>query len=411
MYLTISKRFEISLSYRYYQKRWPQEKNQAYYGRATGGGHGYGGNFAAYFVFAGRPDARTGMVINVATIKDRVNRLLADRYDHKFLNVDHHGFASTVPTPENVARLLWQEATPLFADQDAELAAVHVDVSPHDAATAYADGRVERHYGIEFSAARRTWSPRLTDEENVRLFGAAASPNGHGHHYLLRATVAGTPDEESGMIVAPSESEAAMRAMFMLLDHRNLTMDVPELDGLPLTTESLGNFIYERLANRIPVTRIRLWENPYFYTECDQSGMFVMGVRSDFRAAHRLHAPLLSDEENRQIYGKCNNPAGHGHRYVVEAAIDGPLDELSGTLFPLEDLAAGMQKVLALWDYKHLQTDTEEFQEHPSTGENIAILLWPKVEDALGRSLYRLRLWETPNNRFTLRRNGPDEEV
>lgn len=407
MYLTISKKFEISLSYRYWQNSWTAAQNEAFYGPKVGTKHGYGGNANVYFAFNGTVDPDSGMVINVVDVKRRVGELLAERYDHKYLNVDTPPFDRIVPTPENMALQLFEDAKPLFIDEEASLVAVHLELSPFECATAYATGQVERGYGMEFSAARRTWAPKLTEEENKRLFGVAAAESGHGHYYYVRAMVSGEPDEESGMIVPPEETDKAMRSLHRLLDHRNLSVDVPELDGLPLTTESLSNFMFERLRNRIPVARMRLWENPYFYTDCLPTGYFVMGVRSEFRAAHRLHSPRLSDERNRQIYGKCNNPAGHGHRYIVEAAIDGLLDEESGTLFPLEDLMDGLRKGIGPWDYVHLEEDTDDFTEMPSTGENIVNVLWPKVEDGLGRSLYRLRLWETPNNRFTLRRETP----
>ncbi len=405
MYLTISKKFEISLSYRHFQPGWTQQENEQFFGQAAGGKHGYGGNFEAYFVFHGDVDDKNGMVINVTVIKDRIKKLLSERYDHKYLNVDTKPFDIIVPTPENVARHLLADAAPLFKNEAADLVAVHLIVSPEERATVIADGRVERHYGLQFSAARRTWSPHLTEQENKRLFGSAADESGHGHHYYLRATVYGEVDTKNGMIVAPSESQKALGSLHKLLDHRNLNSDVPELKKVAITTESLASFIFERLSNRLPIQRIRLWENPWFYAECLKDGRLVMGMRSEFRAAHRLHSPKLSDAENKEVYGKCNNPAGHGHRYIVEPAIDGEIDEQSGTLFPLTDLMAGVDKGLEPWAWKHLDEDTDDFNDAPSTGENIVIMLWPRVEDGIGKSLYRLRLWETPNNRFTLRRN------
>jgi len=406
MYLTISKKFELSLSYRWHNPGWSDEQNRSFFGELNGGPHGLGGNFTAYFVFTGDVDRDTGMVINVTIIKERINALLARRYDHRYLNIDTPPFDRIVPSPEHVAMHLLEDARPLFAGEPADLVACHLDISPFDGATAFVNGRVERHLGLEFSAARRTWSPHLSEEENTRLFGIAASPSGHGHYYYLRATLAGDINRESGMIAPPADTQKAMRSLHKLLDHRNLNVDVPELDGIPMTTESLAGFIYERLRNRVPVDRIRLWENPYFYTECLGLTEYLMGIRSSFRAAHRLHSPALSDDDNRAVYGKCDNPAGHGHRYIVEATVDGTLDEQSGTLFPLDDLLRGVDEALAPWKNRHLDLDTDDFADRPSTGENIVEVLWPRIEDRQARPLYRLRLWETPNNRFTLRR-GP----
>jgi 6-pyruvoyltetrahydropterin/6-carboxytetrahydropterin synthase len=123
-----------------------------------------------------------------------------------------------------------------------------------------------------------------------------------------------------------------------------------------------------------------------------------------FHAAHRLHAPNLSESENVELYGKCNNPRGHGHRYLTEATIGGPYDDKSGTLYNFVSFRDGVERALLPWQDKHLDRETEEFRQTPSTGENIVRALWPKFDSQLEQRLVRLRLWETPNNRFTLRR-------
>ena len=134
-----------------------------------------------------------------------------------------------------------------------------------------------------------------------------------------------------------------------------------------------------------------------------------MGIGSDFHAAHRLHSPSLSDGANLDTYGKCNNPSGHGHLYRVECTISGDVDKRSGTLYNLGDFNRALESVLDQWNYKHLDMDTNDFKDKITTGENIIRVLWSKLSGSLGDNLYRLRLWETPNNRFTLRRTIEDE--
>ena len=131
--------------------------------------------------------------------------------------------------------------------------------------------------------------------------------------------------------------------------------------------------------------------------------MFFLGLRRAFSAAHRLHAPALSAAENADLYGKCNNPRGHGHRYLTEATIGGSYDMRSGTLYNFIDLVAGIETSLAPWQDRHLDLETDEFRDQPSTGENIVRALWLKMNAQFRDRLARLRLWETPNNRFTLR--------
>jgi 6-pyruvoyltetrahydropterin/6-carboxytetrahydropterin synthase len=129
-----------------------------------------------------------------------------------------------------------------------------------------------------------------------------------------------------------------------------------------------------------------------------------LGMREPFSAAHRLHLPSFSDAQNAELFGKCNNPRGHGHRYVAEATIGGEYDERSGALANFEELRDALKQSLAPWRDKHLDLETEEFRDRPSTGENIVRALWPRIDNALQQRVVRLRLWETDNNRFTLRR-------
>ena len=405
MYLTVSKRFEFSASVRPYRADWSDNENRLYFGPGSSAIHGYGNNYTAYFVFHGPVDQRTGMLVDLAVIKPRILDLLARRYDHKFINADTSPFDRIPPTPENLAMHLLQEASSLFNDLTARPVVCHLEVTPETGATAYADGRVEREYWIEFSAARRTFSPHLTDAENAKLFGVASSPMGHGHNYRLSAACAGKVVPDAGQIISYDKSNAALEALRLMLDHRNLNVEVPQLVGSPITTECLTLFAWQQLRAGLSVSRVRLYETAHFFAEYHANGQSLLGYELPLHAAHRLHSHSLTEIENRTIYGKCNNPAGHGHRYRVEATVGGSLDERSGTLFNLRDLHDGLSQALEPWQYKHLDLETSNFADRSSTGENICHALWPRLNNSLNNSLARLRLWETPNNRFTLRKN------
>lgn len=402
--LSISKRFDFSSSHRLVVPGWSDEKNRAFFGKESLGAFGHGHNFIAYFGFNGPVDAATGMMINVTVIKARIKALLDRRFDHKFLNTDTPPFDELNPTAENLARQLLEEVKPLFDKETAKPVVCHLVESPTRAATAYADGAVERHLHIDFSAARRTFSPLLTEAENNVLFGIAASPSGHGHHYRLRVTLSGEPDPRHGTIFPEQEGERILRDLHALLDHKNLTLDIPRFKTVPNTTEVLARFIYEQLVGKMPVSRVRLDENDRFFVEYTRDAQTYMSVSSEFFAAHRLHSRLLSDDENLAVYNICNNPSGHGHHYRVECTVAGALDERSGTVYDLGKLNDILEDVLEPWNYKHLDMETEAFRDIPSTGENIVHALRDKLEDRLELGLHRLRLWETVNNRFTLRR-------
>lgn len=405
MYLTISKRFELSSSARLYDRNRDDKSNYAIYGPASRGVHGHGYNYVAGFIFHGPVDNRTGMMLNISLIKERIIKLIENRYDHKFLNLDTPPFTEIVPTPENLARQLLADATPLFEDQPARPVACHFRDTSHSGAIAYADGRIERILGLDFSAARRTFSPHLTEKENRELFGPSAAVSGHGHNYRLFVTLGGEFDSDTGVVVPYDEHHNALSALQQELDHKNLNLDVPGFAGLPITTESMARYIRRKLRQTLPVVRVRLDERHDFFAEYLGDDQFRLGAVRSIHAAHRLYSSTMTDEENQITYGKCNNQNGHGHEYRVEATVDGTYDERSGTLYDFVALTGGLDKALDRWAYKRLDLECEEFANIPSTGENIIAQLWPRLDSALNNQLYRARLWETPNNRFTLRRS------
>ena len=405
MHLTVSKRFEFSASHHCRVKGWPPEKNLDFFGDEARGNLGHGHNYTAFFAFTGPVDTQTGILVNLGEAKNKLTSLLESRYDHKYLNVDTPYFEKEVPTVENIAGYLLKDAVELFENRPSRPAVCHLVESKDNSATSFAEGQIERDFSFEFSAARRTYSPHLSEEENSRLFGISASPSGHGHNYQVRVTVGNQLDRITGTVVAPRKSWEAIHRLKNELDHRNLNCDVPGLKDLPITTETLTRYVWDRLERDLPLCRVKLFENADFFIEFHGQDRFLMGIAQEFRAAHRLHSSHLTEAENQSLYGKCNHPKGHGHSYRVECTISGGLDGRSGILFDLMKFSQILKSAISGWDYKHLELETEEFKNIPSTGENIVQVQWQKLLPELGERLYRIRLWETPNNRFTLRKS------
>jgi len=400
MLLTVSKRLEFSASRRLFVKEWSAAENLAAFGPETSARYGTGRNYVAYFVFSGTVDPATGMLMNISEIKERVGQVLHDGFDHKFLNEDNPVFAGVPPTAENVARELFAAAAPLFKDGQAELVACHLSESNDRSATFYRNGLSEVNYWFDFSAARQTMSPQLTGAENDMLFGAAASPFGHGHNYRVRLTIAAT----GGALRNNEQISRCLSTLRRELDHKNLNREVPGLTNQPITTETLARYLHRRSAESLPVARVRLHERSDFFAEYWSEGTFFLAFQAPFSAAHCLMSEQLSAEENVALYGKCNNARGHGHLYLTEATVGGELDERSGALMNFDSLQTGVIGALEPWQNKHLDLEMEEFQHRPSTGENIVQSLWPQIDSRLDGRLVRLRLWETANNRFTLRK-------
>ena len=123
--------------------------------------------------------------------------------------------------------------------------------------------------------------------------------------------------------------------------------------------------------------------------------------RYPFVASHRLHSARFSEEQNQRVYGKCNNPYGHGHNYVVEVAVSGPVDPATGMIANLSDLDAFVEReVIEPFDHKYVNEDVSAFRELVPTTENLCIEIFNRLRNFPKAKLERVRLEETSNNSF-----------
>lgn len=137
--------------------------------------------------------------------------------------------------------------------------------------------------------------------------------------------------------------------------------------------------------------------------------------RYRFSAAHRLHSELLTEEQNREVYGKCNNPYGHGHDYVMDLTIRGDVDAERGRLISIETLDQFVQSVvLKNFDRRNLNLEVSEFATLSPTTEVLSEVIarrlseaWPIAFRGSGARFEKLRIWETRNNIFEVLANEP----
>lgn len=122
--------------------------------------------------------------------------------------------------------------------------------------------------------------------------------------------------------------------------------------------------------------------------------------RLRFNAAHRVHNPALSAEENAAIFGKCNNPNWHGHNYTLDVSVRGPVDERTGYVLDLSAVRDTVtRELIDKVDHKNFNLDVEFMRDVIPTSENIVTAFWRILEPALRPArLTRLVLWETENN-------------
>ncbi len=136
--------------------------------------------------------------------------------------------------------------------------------------------------------------------------------------------------------------------------------------------------------------------------------------RYRFSASHRLHIPGFSDEKNRETYGRCNNPFGHGHNYFVEITVAGPIDPSTGFVVSLPALdALAKREVLDRFDHTHLNSDPVFAGSFVPSTENLAMEMERRIRDAVSLlqpnselRLVGIRIEETGNNSFALPAQG-----
>ena len=134
-----------------------------------------------------------------------------------------------------------------------------------------------------------------------------------------------------------------------------------------------------------------------------------LGRRYRFAASHRLYTPHLSEEENRRVFGKCANPYGHGHNYVVEVSVSGDVDPATGMIANLADLDAFVERqVLDPFDHKSLNEDVPVFRETVPTTENLCLEIFRRLKTFPRARLERIRVEETGNNTFEYAGDHPE---
>ncbi len=134
--------------------------------------------------------------------------------------------------------------------------------------------------------------------------------------------------------------------------------------------------------------------------------MIRLTRRYRISASHRLHTPSLPEGENQRVYGKCNNPFGHGHDYILEVSVKGPVEKSTGRVVNLACLDEFIRQVVVdKFDHRDLNRDVEEFAGAPPTSENLAAVIrnrlcsaWSAAFEGSAATLDRVRIRETRNN-------------
>ena len=262
---------------------------------------------------------------------------------------------------------------------------------------------------LEFCASHRYHNPAWPEQRNHAVFGKCNNPHGHGHNYLLEVTVDGAVDPVTGMVVNLYDLKQVLEKVLVEFDHKNLQEDTPYFTGRIPTTENLAVVLWDRITEHLEgasLTALRLFEEEdlsvdYEGRRVGNAAEVCLTRRYRFAAAHRLHTEALSEPENSRVFGKCNNPNGHGHNYTVEVTVRGQIAPDTGMVTDLDSQDRMVEeRVLRRFDHQHLNFD-EAFAGRTTTGENLVVLLWELLEKAIPTgTLHKIGLIETRDNYF-----------
>jgi 6-pyruvoyltetrahydropterin/6-carboxytetrahydropterin synthase len=224
---------------------------------------GHGHNYVLYVSLEGELD-RFGMVQNLSNVKKVIKQEVTSQLDYGYLNNIWEEFQQTLPTTENIARVIWQRLAP-------HLPLVKIQLFEHpELWTEYYGNDMEASLSIKthFSAAHRLALPDLSLEENAEIYGKCARPNGHGHNYHLEVTVTGEMDERTGMIVDLGDLQQTIDDHVVEpFDHTFLNKDIPYFAEVVPTAENIAIHICQLLKSPIAalgveLDKVKLIESP-----------------------------------------------------------------------------------------------------------------------------------------------------
>ncbi|MEM9507698.1 MAG: 6-carboxytetrahydropterin synthase [Cyanobacteria bacterium P01_E01_bin.35] len=262
MKCTIDRRAQFSASHRYWLPELDEAENKRLFGDCSRfPGHGH--NYVLYVSLAGELD-QYGMVENLSVVKQVIKQEVTSQLNYSYLNDTWSEFQTTLPTTENISRVIWQRLAP-------HLPLVNVRLFEHpELWTDYKGNNMEATLTVKthFSAAHRLAIPSLSFEQNQEIYGKCARPNGHGHNYHLEVTVAGEIDARTGMLVDLGALQNVIdKYVVEPFDHTFLNKDIPYFAEVVPTAENIAVRIADLLRSPIKeigaeLDKIKLIESP-----------------------------------------------------------------------------------------------------------------------------------------------------
>lgn len=213
---------------------------------------------------------------------------------------------------------------------------------------------------------------------------------------IVRGTFRGPVDSQTGYLVDIRRIDEALRRVVLCGE------SIDDLAG-DSAIHRIWHGLVESWSGPPEPAGVELEISPYlrFGVMIERTDMVRITQIYEFSASHRLGCPGFSEQENRAVFGKCSNPNGHGHNYLLEVTVSKPADGGSQPGFTLPALEAVVHsQVLRRFDHRHLNDDCTEFAELNPSVENIARVIWGLLINRIsGAELANVRVWETAKTR------------
>ncbi|MDF5727379.1 MAG: 6-carboxytetrahydropterin synthase [Rhizonema sp. PD38] len=284
----VNRRAQFSASHRYWLPELSETENIEKFG-ACSRFPGHGHNYILFVSLSGELD-EYGMVLNLSNVKQVIKQEITNQLDFSYLNDTWPEFQQTLPTTENIARVIFERLAPhlplirvqlfenseLFADYTGNGMEAYLTLSTH------------------FSAAHRLANPRLSSEENFQIYGKCARPNGHGHNYHLEVTVTGEIDSHTGMIVdLGALNQVIEDYVIEPFDHTFLNKDVPYFAEVVPTAENIALYISNLVRSPIQELGATLYKVKLIESPNNSCEIYCTEPESDLLATREKQSVLI----------------------------------------------------------------------------------------------------------------------
>ena len=237
---------------------------------------------------------------------------------------------------------------------------------------------------------------------------------GLGRYFELNVQCRGQPDPATGLLINIKHIDEAVRRHVLAYLQQVIDGRAGPQVAMGTVMQQIVHQLADPLKSTVEQVELALSRFHSLTIRSEQMERVTLRQQFEFSAAHRLHVNRLSPDENRRIFGKCNNPSGHGHNYRLDVAVEVPIDPQGHvvTVDQIDELVN--RQVIQKLDHKHLNVDVAQFAQVNPSVENIAKVVYGMLlepVEQMGARLQEVSVWETSKTVCTYRGPGGNRQA